>query len=531
MNLIDARYWLEIWLGGRNVKSYLLPYVQSYATSDRASTAFRHTLGAKPMRWHSGLRNIPITVTGLSGQGFRLGTDRNGAPKFADGPTLFGELREFLRYYEKLCTTTQAQSDDGRPLCELVFRAPEEGDAWKLENVDLQPSRDAGSTRFSFAYTLSATGYASAVDAPAVDGFDGFIGSAKAYGQAATDFVDSASTYVGVANARVRGVRAALGAFLGPIRATSRLMREVSSLAYSTRSLSALPADYARAAFQAVQDAAAALMDRALTIPLGDRPSNATRRWYFGAMAELGEVRRKSLLALGLRIDALTSPTVDGAGASLATKLSPLKSASGAPSTTVTSYVVQTGDTLQGIAAAQLGDPSQAAVIAALNGMLDAGTLNDGSPLRGGVTLLLPSPAGVVTAISGGAAVQPDPYGVDLLLTADGDLLAAGDDPEDLSTIQGGANYLQALGARCRTVQGEHRVFPSYGIPATPGDPSLATTAGLLASQLRAQLAMDPRTATVVAVAIRDEGDTYWCTATVNGKLGGGITLTVPMEA
>ena len=93
VNLIDAKYWLEVWCDGRVTQSYLLPYVQSYHVQLGPSVAFRHTLGATPMRWHSGYKNVPITVSGVSGQGERLGMDAGGVPPFAERVHHMGRFR------------------------------------------------------------------------------------------------------------------------------------------------------------------------------------------------------------------------------------------------------------------------------------------------------------------------------------------------------------------------------------------------------------------------------------------------------
>ena len=290
------------------------------------------------------------------------------------------------------------------------------------------------------------------------------------------------------------------------------------------------PNEYAQAALQIGRDTLDALdaTARALPVALFSQPS--VRRWYYDAVATIGDSQRAAAVALGVGVIKIAETGATGGGAT--SNARPLQATSAALTATVAGYTVQAGDTLQSIASAKLGDASLAGVIANLNGMLDAGTMNDGAPLRAGVKLLLPAPTGAVAPLTkDGAAVQVDPYGVDLLLDRNGDLVFPGDGPLDLAVIQATPNYVQALTSRCRTVQGEHKVFPSYGLPAHVGSAATVTTAGLLASQLRAQLTMDPRTTSVNNIRVLDGVDTTALSADVQGVLGLPQPLLIPMAA
>ena len=166
------------------------------------------------------------------------------------------------------------------------------------------------------------------------------------------------------------------------------------------------------------------------------------------------------------------------------------------------------GDTLQEVAARELGDASKWADIVAINNLrppyltADPDQASDGVKLFGDM-ILVPATTTIATvnADTDAAAV----FGVDLDLTG-GDLHVDGG---DLRLISGRANLKQALIHRVKTHLKELLFHLPYGcgvhrlIGAVNGP-----TAALLGGQyVRGAMLADPRVDTVLAVRSAAEGD------------------------
>jgi phage baseplate assembly protein W len=168
----------------------------------------------------------------------------------------------------------------------------------------------------------------------------------------------------------------------------------------------------------------------------------------------------------------------------------------------------QYGDTLQQVAARELGDASRWTQIVALNNLLPP-YLTD-NPDAATTQVVLNGSYLVIPAASP-SSLNPDPngvFGTDLMLTPDG-LLATG--RGDFATVSGVDNLAQALRNALATDQGELLFHGGYGslirrILGTVNGP----TAGLLAAEYATQTVVaDPRvkevkgaTATIAADVI-----------------------------
>lgn len=154
---------------------------------------------------------------------------------------------------------------------------------------------------------------------------------------------------------------------------------------------------------------------------------------------------------------------------------------------------IQRGDTLQTIAARELGDASRWAELIAYNGLVPPFVTDDAASARAGVLLSgsllrVPAPVPVITTTT-----DPDKvFEVDVALDVRGQMTV---ENGDFSVVSGRANLRQALKHRVITDRGELMFHPNYGslirrlIGAVNGP-----TAALLAAQFaKSAIQADPR--------------------------------------
>lgn len=151
-------------------------------------------------------------------------------------------------------------------------------------------------------------------------------------------------------------------------------------------------------------------------------------------------------------------------------------------------------DTLQRIAARELGDASRWAEIALLN------QLDSNADISSLSSLLVPSDAGTTSSVIGQTAdtrLSNDEklYGRDLLLVqdADGKMTIVFGQNNDLSTVSGIDNLIQAVVMRQRIQQGDLLEDLNYGIRAVIGSSQAKQGADELAWSLRHSALTDPR--------------------------------------
>lgn len=153
----------------------------------------------------------------------------------------------------------------------------------------------------------------------------------------------------------------------------------------------------------------------------------------------------------------------------------------------------QRGDSLQLIAARELGDASRWVELISYNNLVppfitDDPGLADPGVLLTGRQLLVPAPSPVATA-----TIDPDKvFEIDVKLTANGSIETAGG---DLSTVSGVPNLVQALRNRISTETGELIYHPDYGtkIRRVMGVVNGPTAALLAAQYGREGVLGDPR--------------------------------------
>ena len=494
------------------LRAMALPYVQTYAPPRTEATSFEWTLGENPVIEHSGVREGMVRLTGRSGLRSRLGNDAQGGILFADGKRLFRELRDFLTDYQNTAAELEA---DGRATLVMVLRSLWEGDDFKVEPIAFEPMRNVQTSRFSWEYALTLRSYGKVNPRQ-----PGFLGTAQRLARTASDAVDVASAYVAFAAEYVREVTRTGHAFLEPVRAVGRVMQQIEELSRAGQGLSRLPADAVEAALRVADDALSAARETVAVIAFADRAEH--RDDFYDAAVAIGDARRSALEFFGQRMAPVPA---NGSAATMGTAAVGGRKERLAGEL-VSVYTVQQGDTLT-LIANKLG--VSAADLLELNGMSDHATLNDGSPLGPGAVLLVPAPDGVPKPSTQAVGLD-DVFGVDVLQDPEGDwTLNSATDPDDVSLVRGRDLLKQALGNRMRTQQGEHAVFPGYGVPAILGDRALAETAGLLASRIRSQILRDPRIAKVVGVTVEDRGASFVAEAEAVPRIGAGIVLSVPV--
>lgn len=174
------------------------------------------------------------------------------------------------------------------------------------------------------------------------------------------------------------------------------------------------------------------------------------------------------------------------------------------------------GDSLQIIAARELGDASRWVELVALNNLLPPFITDDPSSVADGVVLsgtqiMAPAPAAATTTTD-----PEEVFGVDVQLGRGGELMTDG---KDFITVVGVSNLNQALRNRINTDRKELIYHPAYGcdVRRLVGVVNGPTAALLGAQAVKDAVAQDPR-------VNRVKGAT-------SSVLGDGINITVEAEA
>lgn len=527
--MAEVRYLLEVEKNGAIVRAFPIPLVSRYSHDLDASARLRWTLGEMPVEERSGVRQEPIRLGGSSGLRSRLGASRTGSPLFDTGPKLFKEFEAFIRDFKreaarfdglapgfvnpKAATNKNAESGTvitEEPTLRLIFRAVDEGHDLYVQLGQFSFDRSATQDNFTYSWSLSLTAFGVATpkrQPPVLGSLTG------AYAR-----IDKAVRVLSTAGATLDGYLDRTDAirrqFSSPLRSVSALSTQARELAASVQVTAAWPRDLVVDALSVAGEATVAVFETWAALPLTDRL--ASRTAMSEAVTAIAEVRNAASEAIGAAFIRTGSPDTNGGRRFVATR-----------GALVASYDVQPGDTLAGIAGKVTGDRGRASEIAALNGITDYATGPTGTPLRPGVSLLVPADES-----SGALSVDPSAvFGTDFLIGPDGDFVLDGDGADGVALVSGTANLAQGLTHRLSSRQGDSPLNPSWGLPFGPGDPITAESDALAASRFRGQVLADRRVASVQDCAISTVGDTRTgrCKAITVG--GGSARLTVPIQA
>lgn len=193
--------------------------------------------------------------------------------------------------------------------------------------------------------------------------------------------------------------------------------------------------------------------------------------------------------------------------------------------TGIRKVTVQYGDTLQSIAARELGDATLWPVLAAANALQPPYIVDDltqlegtasGAVLLAGMPIKIPAPGRVPS----GVLDATDLYGTDLDLTG-GDLSATASG--DLALLAGVPNLAQALSHRLDTEPGELLFHRDYGcrIHELKGENNGPALNQLAAGYVARALNSDPRIARTQGITATVQGDAVTVAATavaIDGK-------------
>jgi phage baseplate assembly protein W len=190
---------------------------------------------------------------------------------------------------------------------------------------------------------------------------------------------------------------------------------------------------------------------------------------------------------------------------------------------------IRQGDTLQAIAARELGDAARWVDLVAFNGLVPPFLTDDSSQAGTGVllygsSLRVPAPAPIATATT-----DPDRvFELDVLLSAGG---AIGTVNGDFAIADGRTNLRQALVHRVSTDRGELGFHPLYGsllrrlIGSINGPTALLLAAEYAKSAVRA----DPRISRVTKADAVVVGDAITVSVEAEPIVGRVITLTATL--
>ncbi len=185
---------------------------------------------------------------------------------------------------------------------------------------------------------------------------------------------------------------------------------------------------------------------------------------------------------------------------------------------------IRFGDTLQTIAARELGDASKWADLIAINDLVYP--YLTGEPSEAGESVLLYGSLIVVPAtVAASAETDPDAvFGTDIALTR-GELTAVAG---DLAVVSGRANLRQAIKHRLGTAWNELLFHLNYGLGVyrLMGTINGPTAGALAAEYVRGAMLSDPRIAAVPVSVAEVQGDRIAVTATINPVTGSPVSVS-----
>lgn len=537
-----VRYILEARYADSSEK-FVLPYVGKIDFTRRHAKKTTWTVGRIPFHQYSGIRSQTFHMSGRSGLAERFDSpgyfDFSNVSSDMSGPALFRKLEKFLEKYETKCFEAQQSRSE---LPKLVLKALWEDKNLYVELENFSWVRDKSSSRLSYEWDLELHSYA---DAGKIE-----PSGPQAWLSGATEIADKVTEAVNYANVAVASVsdilsdtRTELDKFRQPMRAIANLGRQGRLAARQLGQLGQFPVDFMRDFWYAVYEMTAVMFDIWMALPYADR--NAARLSLLDIMESVGDARRATFAALGLNYESVPEYTwspekLQGFLDSSDYRLNSRNSALTQQKTLGSSYViknnqlvqvytVKSGETLQDIAQAILGDKSAWVDIAELNEMVSPFTLNDGSPLVNGSIVLVPIPG---NSPSIGGVSPTDLYGTDLQLDSSGDLIlsgTAGVSSSDIKVISGNANFTQAIKLRMLTFRGTNGTFPDYGVPNIIGEKGTDDRIADAAIEIKAQLFAEKRIQEIDDLVVTDNGDEITVRANVKPVIGQKFSLNVPI--
>lgn len=184
------------------------------------------------------------------------------------------------------------------------------------------------------------------------------------------------------------------------------------------------------------------------------------------------------------------------------------------------------GDTLQIIAARELGDANRWTDLIAYNGLVPPFITDDPAQVKAGVILtgrqiLVPAPEPVVSG-----TINPElVFESDIKLAATGEVLT---ENGDFAVVSGRANLVQAIEHRVETERGELIYHPGYGcdVRRVVGMVNGPTASLLAAQYTKVSVQADPRVNRVTKATAEVVGDVIKATVEVETVAGGAVLVS-----
>ena len=447
-----------------------------------------------------------IQLQGQSGNKVRVGYNRNGEVIYQSGRVILEEFDVFLNQYQNYASVT--------PGAYLIFRSLQEGFHYKVELLSWDWSLDANKNKFSYQWRLQLKAYANAPASALVSIFS----PVDAMVQEVADAIGLASAGVALADNAINNVGAAVNQLLAPVRALNALGQSLQTTLDSTRGLGTfltkgISAEFERA-MESLNDAFTSLYEVSSDYAASTTPGVAfgvasleSARERRAIIRQVEESRTSNLTALGFLGGAPQDIDTDRISPTTAQERRFLREAPYTGNKQIalrnsTTHTLRAGEDLRALALRVYGDSSEWTTIAAFNDMQSANIKSDGSLLKTGDVLYVPS-LDDSTDYEASANRSSDPYLVDLLLV-DGDLNFA---DGDLETVRGVENLQQAITLKTRTILGETVLYPGIGLPDVVGAPITERLLAYLSVVIFEQVQIDPRIEGLSDVEFLIEGD------------------------
>jgi len=558
---------------------YVLEIWGSHGTSNRASlqraiilpihpeaieiirpghTTTSYTMGEQPIREHSKHRNLVIRLKGRSGLTERSAHDRKGNTVLQSGPALIRELDAFLDYYQSRAVTSQNYF--ANPLnyrnyansCFLVLRSFSEHIHVKVEVTDWKVTRDVKTSRFSYLWQLDFQAYA-AMTPEKPDGLFQVFQDFMTYG---TCFVNAGAAVMSLATNAVDNFNNIANSIRAPIQAMQNLAQQFSNMTQRIVATGQIPRlfmnDLANAfatgrnAFDRLWTEKGGGVFSENTLDLSDEVRRLTD--ILNITEQAATLAVSSAGASGLNADDNTpaaniganpekrppfigedpfQPTAPPVDHYAMPGLDPIPPTSD-PERPAHVITVHEGETLRDIAQKWMGNARYWMAICEHNKMPSPYTKSDGTPLKTGDALLVPTRSSFIekAMLSPTQKMSTDRFGKDLYMNPrTGDLEMVGLDGIDIRTVTDKENLEQAIRNRLLTRQNECSYWPAYGLPSFIGEKHTAETLGYLAAHLNAQLLQDPRIIELDTMRLTDEGDGLTAYLEVVPILGSNVSV------
>lgn len=538
---VPIDYLLELWIEAVDDDGKDASWLDSAITLPLApemldiarpgATELAHTAGNKPIKEHSRHRHLTISISGRSGVQARAGYNRDGEVVFYPGPRILREADAFLDRYQSTAlvfersAASNPDSDGGVRGAYLVFRALREKIHVKVDVEQWRRTRNKDNSRLgeSTLWRLELEAYAPAVPVEPT----GPLGPIADGAEALAEFVNAGNAAVSLADNAVTNLRTDIARLRAPAQALANTGRLLSSIGAGARGaisdVAGTVAAYATA-WESLSEGLRDVLGLDGLVPDASAQAASPAEDLLAAGDESG-IGAFTVLGFAGADPAFisTSRAIAAAdGPEAVARLVPARSLGAERLIEVT---LQAGQSLERLASQLLGDSTRWVEIADLNGLIDSETLGDGSPLRAGVRLQIPTTDTAPALID---PSDPEAFGVDLYIDpTTGDLEVSGD-ALDVRRVQGPPLLEQALRHRLVTQQGQS-VFDAYGLPIAPGDRLTASTAGYAAAHFREQLTRDPRLSDIDDVLVDDGGDALAVRVDVVAVTGQRIPVAAPV--